>query len=61
MQGGLNMTKPVRTLPLCKFPGMARYKGTGDVNDGANWRCSSDDRSMLNLGESGGAPASRTE
>ncbi len=29
-----------RTMPLCKFPEMAKYKGTGDVKDGANWSCS---------------------
>ena len=29
----------VRTMPLCKYPEMARYKGAGDVNDAANWSC----------------------
>ena len=47
-------SKPLgRTMPLCKFPEMARYKGTGDVKDAANWSCPSGDRSMLTLGESG--------
>ncbi len=47
-------SKPLgRTMPLCKFPEMARYKGTGDVKDGANWSCPSGDKSMLRLGESG--------
>lgn len=44
---------PTRTMPLCKFPAMAHYKGRGDVNDGANWSCPSGDRSMLKVGESG--------
>jgi len=52
--GFKEFNKPVtRTMPLCKFPTMARYKGTGDVRDGANWYCPSGDRSMLKVGESG--------
>lgn len=47
-------SKPLgRTMPLCKFPEMARYSGTGDVKDGANWSCPSGDKSMLTMGESG--------
>lgn len=47
-------SKPLgRTMPLCKFPEMAHYKGSGDVNDATNWTCPSGDRSMLKLGESG--------
>ena len=26
-------------LPLCPFPQQGRYRGVGDVNDPANWRC----------------------
>ncbi|KPH66506.1 tannase/feruloyl esterase family alpha/beta hydrolase [Novosphingobium sp. ST904] len=44
---------PGRTMPLCKYPAMARYKGAGDVNDGANWECPANDRRMLEIGESG--------
>lgn len=44
---------PQRTMPLCKFPEMARYRGKGDVNDGANWECPAGDTRMLALGESG--------
>ena len=29
-----------RTMPLCKFPEQAKYKGSGDVNEAANWSCS---------------------
>jgi feruloyl esterase len=28
-----------RTMPLCQFPEEARYRGTGDVNEAANWTC----------------------
>jgi feruloyl esterase len=27
------------TRPLCAWPKMAKYKGSGDVNDAANWEC----------------------
>jgi feruloyl esterase len=30
---------PDRTMPLCPFPAAARYLGTGDVNNAANWSC----------------------
>ncbi|MBW8785169.1 MAG: tannase/feruloyl esterase family alpha/beta hydrolase [Novosphingobium sp.] len=50
----VDFAKPLgRTMPLCKFPEMARYKGTGSVMDAANWTCPAGDRSMLTLGESG--------
>lgn len=45
--------KPLRTMPLCKFPEMARYNGKGDVKDAANWTCPANDQSMLKIGESG--------
>jgi feruloyl esterase len=28
-----------RTRPLCPYPQMAQYKGTGDPNDAANFTC----------------------
>ena len=40
-------------MPLCAFPAMARYKGSGDINDGANWTCPAGDTRMLRIGESG--------
>lgn len=50
----VDFSKPLgRTMPLCKFPEMAKYKGTGDVKSGANWYCPSGDKSMLTVGESG--------
>jgi hypothetical protein len=30
---------PNRTRPLCAYPKVARYAGTGDVEDAANFRC----------------------
>ncbi|HEY3134889.1 MAG TPA: tannase/feruloyl esterase family alpha/beta hydrolase, partial [Blastocatellia bacterium] len=36
-------TKPVaRTRPLCPFPQVARYKGSGSTDDAANFVCSSE-------------------
>ena len=32
-------TNPARTRPLCAYPKVARYKGSGEVNDAANFRC----------------------
>jgi feruloyl esterase len=53
-QFGAHFDKPLgRTMPLCKFPEMARYSGKGDVNDAANWRCPAGDTGMLKVGESG--------
>jgi feruloyl esterase len=51
---GVDFGKPLgRTMPLCKFPEMARYKGSGDVKDATSWHCPSDDERMLQIGESG--------
>jgi feruloyl esterase len=44
---------PIRTMPLCKFPEMAHYRGKGDIKDAANWSCPPNDTSMLKVGESG--------
>ncbi len=30
---------PDRTHPLCPYPKLARYKGTGDIDRAANFRC----------------------
>ena len=50
----VDMSKaPLRTMPLCKFPEMARYDGMGDVNVAASWSCRPDDQRMLEVGESG--------
>jgi feruloyl esterase len=29
----------VRTRPLCPYPQMARYKGSGSPDDAANFQC----------------------
>jgi feruloyl esterase len=31
--------KVVRTRPLCPYPQVARYKGTGSIDEAANFRC----------------------
>jgi feruloyl esterase len=50
----LDFSKPTgRTMPLCKFPEMAHYSGSGDVMQAANWSCPANDSSMLKVGESG--------
>jgi len=43
----------LRTMPLCPFPAMASYKGSGDVVDQANWSCAADDHRLLKLGIAG--------
>jgi len=48
-----NRAMPVdRTMPLCMFPTEATYKGTGNVNDAANWSCAANER-MLEIGAEG--------
>lgn len=32
-------TNPVRTRPLCTYPKIAKYKGSGSVNEAANFSC----------------------
>jgi feruloyl esterase len=44
---------PNYTMPLCKFPEMARYSGHGDTHDGTNWSCHADDARLLKVGISG--------
>jgi feruloyl esterase len=49
-----DLTKAVaRTIPLCPFPAMAKYKGSGDVNDAENWTCPAHDQRLLDLGHPG--------
>src|SRR5262249_47219772 len=31
--------KTIRTRPLCPYPEVARYKGTGSIDDAANFNC----------------------
>jgi len=42
-----------RTMPLCKFPEQARYKGTGDVKAASSWSCPAKDQSLLATGANG--------
>ena len=37
-----------RTRPLCMYPREARYKGTGDTNDAANFTCAAPTDIALN-------------
>lgn len=41
-----------RTMPLCKFPEAAKYSGSGDVNDAANWSCTAN-KDLLKVGSNG--------
>jgi feruloyl esterase len=42
-----------RTMPLCKFPEQAHYKGSGDAKSVASWSCKPDDKSLLAVGPNG--------
>ncbi|MCX7864362.1 MAG: tannase/feruloyl esterase family alpha/beta hydrolase [Novosphingobium sp.] len=54
IMGKVDWSKPpIRSMPLCPFPQMARYKGSGDVKLAANWECRATDTRMLGVGESG--------
>ena len=39
MMGGGGKVEVYRTRPICAYPKQARYKGTGDINDAANFEC----------------------
>ncbi len=49
----LALKTPNYTMPLCKFPEMARYSGKGDVQDAKNWSCNASDSRLLRIGASG--------
>jgi feruloyl esterase len=42
-----------RTMPLCKFPEAAHYKGTGDPKSAGSWSCLETDKSLLAVGPNG--------
>ncbi len=42
-----------RTMPLCKFPEQAHYKGRGDVKSLSSWSCPQNDKSQLAAGPNG--------
>ncbi|HET6143155.1 MAG TPA: tannase/feruloyl esterase family alpha/beta hydrolase [Candidatus Acidoferrales bacterium] len=44
---------PDRTMPLCKFPEQAHYKGSGDPKSVGNWSCPQNDKSLLTVGPNG--------
>jgi feruloyl esterase len=47
------LATPAYSMPLCKFPEMARYNGKGDFRDSKNWSCRTGDTRMLRVGASG--------
>jgi feruloyl esterase len=42
-----------RTMPLCKFPEKAHYKGSGNPNSVSSWSCPQNDKSLLAVGPNG--------
>lgn len=42
-----------RTMPLCKFPEQAHYKGNGDPKSAGSWSCPQNDKSLLAVGPNG--------
>ena len=42
-----------RTMPLCKFPEKAHYKGSGNPDSLSSWSCPQNDKSMLAVGPNG--------
>ncbi|MBT9386033.1 tannase/feruloyl esterase family alpha/beta hydrolase [Pseudooceanicola sp. CBS1P-1] len=50
--------KVTRSMPLCVYPAEARYSGTGDVMDTANWSCT-DNSDGLKMGAIGIAAGMR--
>jgi feruloyl esterase len=49
----MNGKTPDRAMPLCPFPEMAHYEGSGDTQDAQNWSCKASDQSMLKTGLNG--------
>jgi feruloyl esterase len=48
-----NPANPIdRSMPLCKYPEQAEYKGSGSYNDGTNWSCTNNSK-LLELGPNG--------
>ena len=45
--------RATRTMPLCPYPAIAHYVGTGDINAAANWQCPANDRELLRKGAVG--------
>jgi feruloyl esterase len=35
--------KPDRTRPICPYPQVAKYKGSGSIDDASNFACSATD------------------
>jgi hypothetical protein len=37
------------TRPLCAYPQVAKYKGSGDTNDAANFACGIDNEKKVGM------------
>jgi feruloyl esterase len=37
----LPLEQVLMTRPICAYPSVAKYKGSGDTNDAANFKCTS--------------------
>ncbi len=53
--------KVVRTMPLCPFPGLARYRGAGSISDASSWTCPAQDRGAEEASELGVRSGVRAE
>jgi feruloyl esterase len=43
----------LRTMPVCAYPAMARYKGIGDRNQAKSWSCDAQDHTLATVGAAG--------
>lgn len=43
----------VRRLPLCPYPAIPQYKGTGNINSADNWTCAPGDERLAQVGPAG--------
>jgi tannase/feruloyl esterase len=50
-QGVDPKTAPARTRPLCPYPQVARYKGSGSTDDAANFVCTAEKPSLSPMGK----------
>jgi feruloyl esterase len=53
LESGDGGAAPVRSMPLCPWPQMARWDGRGDVKQAASWSCPAGDHRLLDKGPAG--------
>ncbi|HME42426.1 MAG TPA: tannase/feruloyl esterase family alpha/beta hydrolase [Syntrophorhabdales bacterium] len=51
--GGQTPKCSAMSMPLCKFPEVATYKGSGNICSATNWSCDPHNRDLLQLGYDG--------